>query len=165
MITEPDDCLLFQGWGCSQWEDVGHLAKFIYRKEVFTTEGRDIGVTDVYSSTVLIRQSTLFWYKIIFVYVTFHNLKCTIFVLFWVLKNLFLPFSSQPHYLFYILPSHRDREWGYPNIQFETYISEYEILRKINWIGKQLLASNIVLSQVNLHWILLNLSKSSLILS
>ena len=82
-----------------------------------------------------------------------------------ILKDLFLPFCSQPRYLFYILSSHRNREWGHPNIQFETYISEYEILRKINWIGKQLLASNIVLSQVNLHWILLNLSKSSLILS
>ena len=62
----------------------------------------------------------------------------------------FCPFVASPVTCFTSC-LHIEIESGGIHIQFETYISEYEILRKINWIGKQLLASNIVLSQVNLH--------------
>ena len=50
IITEPGDCLLFQSSGCFQRDEVRHLAKFMYRKEVLRTKECDIGVTNLYSS-------------------------------------------------------------------------------------------------------------------
>ena len=57
----------------------------------------NIGVTDVYSSIGLIRQSTLFWYKAIFVYVIFHKYEiCKYGFILSIKRVRFCPFLASP---------------------------------------------------------------------